>query len=144
MGTYHRKRKSEKKYHRYQKTLQPGGCQFCAFTKATDQVVDTTRYFWNVKNIFGYDVWDDARVVDHLMIVPKRHVHWLAELTDEEAKLYVKLLQKYEKAGFNMYARTHHSTVKSVPHQHTHLIKTDTKELHLLLYSKKPRFTWFK
>lgn len=144
MSTLHRKAKSEKKYQQYRKNNHKNICEFCEFKPSAPAVVNSTADFWVVKNIFRYDVWDSSKVEDHLMIVPKRHVHWLHEFKANEQKQYFKLIAEYEKAGFNIYARTHKSNRKSVPHQHTHLIKVASEELKVLIYCKRPHLTIFR
>jgi diadenosine tetraphosphate (Ap4A) HIT family hydrolase len=72
------------------------------------------------------------------MIVPLKHTNTLSDLTADESIEFVGLLASYESKGFNVYARAPHSTMKTVEHQHTHLIKPSTKKTKLLLYIRKP------
>ena len=89
-------------------------------------------------NAFGYQYWELMDVVDHLMIVPKRHVLALGQLTEKEKQQFMDLIVRYEAKGYNMYAREGGSAMKSVPHQHTHLIKTNNRVAKLAVYIKKP------
>lgn len=75
------------------------------------------------------------------MIVPKRHVKSLSDLTPEEQTDIMKVLAEYEGRNFDIYARSSSSVQRTVPlHQHTHLIKTDTTHAKAALYLKKPYF----
>jgi len=79
-------------------------------------------------------------VTDHLMIVPKKHVESLHDLTSKEKIDIIDLIATYEKKGYNVYAREKGNATKSVPHQHTHLIKTKNKRASFVLYLRKPYF----
>lgn len=116
-----------------------GTCEFCTFNLKLPQVLKENTCFWIVRNIFPYDTWDTGSVSKHLMIVPKRHVDSIAHFNIDERREYVKLLAKYEKQGFSIYARAADNAMKSIAHQHTHLIKLDNKLKRFILWSKKPR-----
>lgn len=113
-------------------------CQFCELTAASDEVVSMHKHFKIIKNIFPYDNWDARDVYDHLMITPVVHTESLSTLGDEAAIEFVKLVSSYEKQGYDVYARSPMSTLKSVPHQHTHLIKTGGKKHKGVLHLQKP------
>jgi ATP adenylyltransferase len=95
-----------------------------------------------VKNIYGYTVWELMDVQDHLMIMPKRHVESIFEFTKQEKTETIELIAEYEKKGYNTYARARDNIIKSVPHQHTHLIKTKNKHARFFIFSRKPYFIW--
>lgn len=118
-----RSRKEEKTYTRYLKTKPKGRCPFCQIGTGDDQLVEQTKYFKVIHNIFGYSLWDSQEVADHLMIVPKQHINSLSKLSADAAQDYLKLIGKYEKKSYSQYSRAPSSVVKSIPHQHTHLIK---------------------
>lgn len=141
-GPYVRKRKNEKEYKKYIATKKPG-CDFCAFTPESDQVVKAYKHFWVVKNLFGYDHWDGMSVVEHLLVVPKRHVDTISHFTDAESKEYLLLLGSYESTGYSLYARAAQNTAKSVAHQHTHLIRMDNKRTKAMLYMRKPHMVLY-
>ena len=117
-------------------------CIFCH--PKTANITENSQYFYVIENIFPYSIWDFYRLKKHLMLVPKRHVAGLSDLDEAEAKAGMKLLQKYEQAGFNIYARHPKSPVKTIVHQHTHLIKPTGKEQKFLLYLKKPHIHWHR
>lgn len=98
-----------------------------------------------IRNLFPYDIWEYHDVVDHLMIIPKRHVRSLSELEDVELTEIMKHLATYEAKDYNIYARSidsKHRTV--VAHQHTHLIKLDVKGPKLSIFLKRPYFLFKK
>ena len=139
-----RTRKNHNEYRQYAVNVPIGTCEFCEFTEDHQSVLDSNKYFWVVKNIFPYDVWDTAGVSRHLMVIPRRHVDSIAHFSETERKAYVDLLANYEKDGFSIYARAPTSKIKSVIHQHTHLIEVDNKVKRILFYVKKPRIMWSK
>lgn len=133
--------KGEMHYRAVKKTRKANtGCGFCGFDSEgkKGEVVSSHKYFWLVNNIFSYDIWDDQGVIDHLMLVPKRHVDSLGDMNDEELLEYSKILGAYDKLGYSIYARSSGNVIKSVLHQHTHLLKLDGKEISFMLYNKKP------
>lgn len=65
-------------------------------------------------------------------------------MTDEEMAEYIKILTKYEKLCYSIYARSPGNTSKSIVHQHTHLIKIDDKSKKWIFYLKKPHVLWIK
>jgi diadenosine tetraphosphate (Ap4A) HIT family hydrolase len=85
-----------------------------------------------------YDIFEGRPVEDHLMIVPKRHIEAMSDMTDHEALDMIRLIGDYEARGYNIYARGVGSVSRSVAHQHTHLIKLKEKQTKLLFYLKKP------
>lgn len=113
-------------------------CAFCAFQNSTEQVVSTHDNFWIVKNKYPYDLWDQCGVLDHLMVVPKRHTDTLAHLNTEEQLEYIMLVASYETQGYSVYSRAPGNAIKSVFHLHTHLIKLDNKPKKLVVFSKRP------
>ena len=103
-----------------------------------ERIVQKTKSFYVLENKYPYSHWDSQAVEDHLMIVPKKHTDTLSDLDASEAVEYVQLVGSYESKGYSVYSRTASSKIKSVAHQHTHLIKTSEKISRFVLYSKKP------
>src|SRR5687767_8201846 len=128
---HYRSRKEEKVYIKYLKRRRKSDakCQFCDISDEHKPYINETKHFLVIRNLFPYSIWDGRRVTDHLMIVPKQHTETLNSLGEDAAVEYVKLVSKYEHDGYNVYARAPDSIIKSVPHQHTHLIKTTGKAL---------------
>lgn len=139
-----RKKVNEKIYIAYRKNKASNSCDFCQFNISDEQVIHEYKYFWLIKNIFGYDLWDSLDVLDHLMIVPKKHVESIGALTKDAMNEYAAILSNYETKGYSFYARSMGNTSKSVPHQHTHLLKLGTKKKRFFIFLKKPYLLWFK
>lgn len=95
-----------------------------------------------VDNLFPYEIWDGHQVADHLMITPKRHVEGMAEFDAAERQEVIELLAKYEAQGYSIYARAPLNKQKTVPHQHTHLIKLHGRPKRFQVACKKPYVLW--
>lgn len=115
---------------------QEDDCPFC--TLAHETLLVSTANVRLVQNKYAYQYWDFMKVTDHLLLVPARHVESLGQLNAEERREVMNILAEYEEKGYNVYARSVVSTIKSVPHQHTHLIKTDNIRAKFLFYLRKP------
>lgn len=133
-----RSRKQSLKYDAYRARLDDSHCQFCTIKAGDTQLVAETAHFKVVHNLFPYSFWDSQRVVDHLMILPKQHTDTLKDLTPNEAAEFVQLMSDYENQGYNVYARAPSSSVKTVVHQHTHLIKTAGGLRRLVFMLRRP------
>jgi hypothetical protein len=138
-GPLVRKRKNQKRYKQYSAIKTPG-CDFCAFNGDTEHLQQEYKHFWVVNNMFGYDVWDGVDVLEHLLVVPKRHVDSIGHFTPAESKEYMAVISQYEQTGYSLYSRAPQNITKSVVHQHTHLIKLGTKKARALLYINKPHY----
>ncbi len=142
-----RSAKQQRNYdkHRDSKKSQPEVCDFCDINSSSEQFVSETKNFKVIRNIFPYSYWDHQRVSDHLMIVPKQHSNTLSSLSKDAALEFVMLISDYEKNGYNIYARASQSNIKSITHQHTHLIKPDGKKvIKTVIYRAKPYFRVIK
>lgn len=132
----YRKRSTTK---RYDKVLdKPSkGCPFC--TPDSDMFLAETPEAFILKAKYPYEAWDNQSVVDHLLVVPKRHVTALDELSTKEQTALIKIYSDYERRGYDLYARAVGSIQRSVDsHQHTHLIRGSGKKLKFFLYLAKP------
>jgi diadenosine tetraphosphate (Ap4A) HIT family hydrolase len=127
----------------YKKHLHPASCPFCHITKDKDRTLIETEHAYIVPNITFYDLWEARDVEDHLLVVPKRHVRSLSELSAAERAGIMDILAEYEAKNYNVYARAVDSTMRSVKHQHTHLIKTNPKEHRGTFFMRKP-YIFFK
>ncbi len=130
--------REEREYIRYRKTHHPKGCPFCNIKRSDGQHIKSYKYFTVIRNIFPYSLWDGQGVVDHLMVTPKKHTDRLSGQPDAAAIEYVRIVEKYELDGYNVYTRTFKSSSKSVAHYHTHLIKLDGRERWFVWKLKKP------
>lgn len=128
---------SEKRYQKYLRTLDSSVCQFCTLPSA--QIIKEFTHFQLVKNIFPYDLWDSCEVLEHLLIIPKQHHTSKSEFSQEERAEFMEIISDYEGQGYNLYSRGHYSTMKSVLHQHSHLIKIDgNTRVQMFFYNKEP------
>lgn len=93
-----------------------------------------------IPNRVSYDMFESMRVVDHLMVIPKKHHESMATFDDAEKIDAMKIIGEYEALGYNIYARAKDSISRSVKHQHTHLLKLDNKPSNLVIYARKPYF----
>lgn len=139
-----RKKEKQRNYRNYRKNKDLNRCDFCEFSEADKAVVKEYGNFWIVENSFSYDVWDNMGVTEHLMIVPKGHVESIYELNQPIVAEFGKIISDYDKLGYSFYARASENKTKSVPHQHTHLLKFDGKKKDLFVFIRKPYLLWFK
>ena len=133
-----RSRKEKVQYDKYQATVDKSQCSFCHLKENGEQVVTETASFQVVRNLFPYSIWDGQRVVDHLMVVPNLHTDSLSNLAPSVASEFLRVISDYERQGYNVYARAPGSHMKSIAHQHTHLIKTVDLPKKFLLLLRKP------
>ncbi len=134
-------RKTRQKYARHNSgDKKLSVCTFCNEVDKGTNILEEGKYFFILPNRVSYDVFEGRKVIGHLMIIPKRHVEGFKEFTDEEAVELIRMSAKYEADGYNVYARGMGNVSRSVLHQHTHLIKTDTKLTKALFYVRKPHF----
>lgn len=132
---------STKVYRRYlqgRKDDEGAACPFCSIDKGHEQYVEETARFKVIRNRLPYSIWDGQGVLDHLMITPKKHTDSLKGMEAATATEYLDLASDYEHRGYNLYARSPGSNVKSVIHQHTHLIRLDGKDKRFVLVLRKP------
>jgi diadenosine tetraphosphate (Ap4A) HIT family hydrolase len=132
----YRFRKGQRKYENFKR---PPGCAFCDLSQM--ELIEEYKHSRLVRNTFPYDVWDSHDVREHLMLVPKRHVAGLGELTSEEQLEIMQRLADFEAHDYSIYARALHSKRRSVPtHQHTHLIKAAERDIKFMISIEKPYF----
>ena len=145
-GPMTRKFANERNYIQYREKDQSytgGPCGFCSIiSKHNDEVLGETEHCLIIVNKFGYDIWDGCGLSEHNMLIPKRHVASLSELSHDERIDYMNTVAKYEAEGYSLYARSPGNTTKSVVHQHTHLMKIDNIRKNWLIYLRKPHILW--
>lgn len=130
-----RYRKNYKSY----KNHNDGQCPFCHPIKKN--IIEETAYSLVIKSTYPYSLWESRTVIEHNLIVPKRHQGSMADLTAAERKDIMTLMAQYEKNGYDVYARGTNSVQRTIPlHQHTHLFKTSRKQARLVWFSQKPYF----
>jgi diadenosine tetraphosphate (Ap4A) HIT family hydrolase len=133
-----RSRKESRTYGKYRKKLHPEACDFCDVQAGDPQFISETANFKVIRNIFPYSMWDGQRVADHLMVLPRQHTDTLQDLTPRQAQEFVQLISAYEGKGYNVYARAPTSRIKTVVHQHTHLIKPSGPVRKLVFMIRRP------
>lgn len=89
-------------------------------------------------NRVTYDYFEGVPVREHLMVIPKRHIITISDMSDAEKIEYVTLLGEYEKQDYAVYSRAVVSGIRSVEHVHTHLLKIPGKRVSWQLYIEKP------
>lgn len=98
-------------------------CAFCDHIDHHCDIIATYTAFYLVRNRFPYAQWDRQTVVSHLMIIPKRHVLSLSELTPDEIDEWAALCAEFEGKDHTIFSRAQSNSSRSVAHQHTHLMK---------------------
>lgn len=137
---YYHFRKTRKRYSSFER---PEKCQFCTPQNDAKRIVAETEHAFVIENRTHYDQWELRRVIDHLLIIPKRHVLGLNELQADERADIMDIIAEYEGVkGYEIYARSPKSASRSVAHQHTHLIKTDHQPGRGMFFLKKPYILW--
>ena len=139
-----RSRKEAKEYLKHQREYSLNECVFCNMQPSDDQHLKETKSFKLIRNIFGYSNWDQQSVADHIMVVPKKHTDTLSSLSSEEVIEFMGIISSYESRGYNIWARAPQSKIKSVVHQHTHLIKPGKRTYKFMFYLKKPYLRFIK
>lgn len=136
--------RSTKEQHDYRKLLaadrgsKDKTCDFCAMNEGHPQFVRQTKHFKVIRNRTPYSLWDEQQVLDHLMVVPIQHTAKVGDLGGEAAGEFVELLGEYDAAGYCMFARALNASVRSMVHQHTHLMKLNGKKRTVLFMLCKP------
>lgn len=112
-------------------------CPFCDTSQISEIVVEgkTMRV---IRNRVPYDLFEDLKVQDHLMLVPKEHRTGYQQFTDEEKMEYVDLAGRYEEDYYNLYTRARSTATRSVTHLHSHLLQTKGQRLRFVFYSSRP------
>jgi len=121
--------KSTKVMQGYEKFLKNPTNNYCRFCKPKKSDIEKIYKHWWVFNLIApYEMWDELKVTDHLMVVPKKHYTAVGEAKVEEFIELQSIFLEFEKQNYNIYWRAQDSCKKSVEHLHIHLIKTDNNE----------------
>ena len=113
----------QKKYVDWLKNNKDKPCGFCSMP--LNQIVRKYKDFIVVKNVFPYRSWFDFKISSHLMIVPKRHIKNVSQLSKTETEEYIKILGEFDKKGFSSYTKSEKDPARSIEHFHTHLLKIE-------------------
>jgi diadenosine tetraphosphate (Ap4A) HIT family hydrolase len=112
-------------------------CTFCNEDNLP-RVTGENKTMFIMPNRVSYDMFEGRRVIDHLMVIPKRHAETVAEFSDQEKIDQMTIIGEYEARGYNTYARGVATISRSVKHQHTHLIKLVDKKSKAVVFLSKP------
>jgi diadenosine tetraphosphate (Ap4A) HIT family hydrolase len=135
MHHYRKTRKAYATYNAGDKAAE--GCTLCKEV-GTPKILRENSTMFVIPNRVPYDLFEDLAVLDHLMIMPKRHVESLFDFSDEEKLDYMALVGEYEAQGYSIYSRGSGQVNRSVKHQHTHLLMLDDKKPKFIFYTAKP------
>lgn len=112
-------------------------CNFCA-EKIKKEVIRQNDTMYVVPNRVPYDIFEGRKVLDHLMVIPKKHHTTVQTFSYEEKADMMTIAGEYEAQGYDVYARGATSVGRSVAHQHTHLIRMVDKKPNVIIYTRKP------
>lgn len=112
-------------------------CTFCNELSGT-RIMGENETMFILPNRVSYDMFEGRKVVDHLMVIPKRHIETIAEFSDQEKIDQMTVIGEHEAKGYNVYMRGVGTVSRSVKHQHTHLIKLVDKKSNAVVYLRKP------
>lgn len=135
----------ERKYRQYRRNNNKDDCPFCSIDSSHPQYIDQTKNFKIINNHIPYSLWDGQGVIEHLMVIPRIHIDTLADIPLIAKREYLTLISSYETRGYDVYARAKNSGVRSVAHQHTHLLRLDGKNKRIMFVLKRPfylRLSW--
>lgn len=135
---HHRKTRLSYKKYNHEDTKKPI-CTLCADDNKS-RIINENDSMFVLPNRVSYDIFEGMRVLEHLMIVPKNHRESLAEFTERERIDFMTLASYYESQGYTILARGKGSHMRSVNHQHTHLLKLDNQKARVYFYLRKPYF----
>lgn len=128
-----------KTYREYKSRQRSEGCPFCN-TSTVSSAIFENDLIYVVPNLTQYDLWELHDVEDHLLIIPKRHVETLGELSSPERLAVMDQAADYETKGYSIYARGVGFAKRSVKHQHTHLIKVTNKRPKIAIFLRSPYY----
>lgn len=132
-----RSAETEEIYKDYLSKKDPSICQFCNLE--SERIIKKYDHLFVIENIFPYELWDSCKVEEHYMLLPKRHIASKSEYTPEEKDEFMDIVSEYEGRGFSLYSRGNNSVMKSVMHQHSHLIKLDnSSRISYLFFNQDP------
>ncbi len=141
----YRTTKKQQQYDKHRTHTKTEGCPFCDMPPDKRETVEESKHALVIKNIFPYELWEGFKAADHLLLIPKRHVGSLSELTAAERKDIMDLYCAYESQGYNVYSRAPGSEARTHAHVHTHFIKIGGQSAEHITFTKTPyslEITW--
>jgi diadenosine tetraphosphate (Ap4A) HIT family hydrolase len=137
MGLHHY-RKTIKQYKKHNANDEISTeCTFCKELHGSKVTMQNETMFI-IPNRVAYDMFEGLPVIEHLMLMPKRHTESLADFTQQETRDYMNIIGEHEKNGYSVYSRGSDNINRSVRHQHTHLMKLGYKKSRFILFAAKP------
>lgn len=106
-------------YEKYKQTTS-AACPFCEL--GDREIIAESESFVVLRALFPYKIWDECDVHEHLMVLPKRHLTKFSQLTAEESREVLQIFSDYEDRGYSIYARAPQDIMRSITHQHSHLL----------------------
>lgn len=100
-------------------------CLFCHTEESGNPIIEFSQNFIVMKNRFPYRYFENRPVIDHLLLVPRRHISSLSEFSNVEAEEFLAVAKLYDEAGYTLFNRSISHKGRSVWHQHAHFIKVE-------------------
>ena len=132
-----------KTFHKYKSRQGSKSCPFCGQDTISSAIFENDLIYI-APNLTQYDLWELHDVENHLLIIPKRHVETLSELSSAERLAIMDQAAKYEAMGYSVYARGFGFVKRSVKHQHTHLLKVTDKKPRFAIFIRSPYYLFKK
>lgn len=113
----------------------------CSFCEAIEdwQVIKNSETMRLIRNRSPYEIFDGIPTTGrHYLVLPKRHVTFMSELTDAEKLEMMNLLAEYEAQNFTIFSQSIASVNRTQEHLHTHLIELSAQRFRFLVYIAKP------
>ena len=101
-------------------------CTFCLLkdnNEIAGKIKTEFKHFYIIKNKFPYLTWENREVIDHLLLIPKKHFIGMDEMDIEMQSELIKIIAIYEKNKYSLYEKCLVKGIRTVPHWHMHLIK---------------------
>jgi diadenosine tetraphosphate (Ap4A) HIT family hydrolase len=131
----------EKTRHTYKKAnlkdKTRAECTFCV-SETRQKIIDENQTMFVIPNRVSYDLFEGLEIDEHMMIIPKRHIENMTDLTKDERRDFADMICKYEGKGYSFYGRGVGSIHRSVAHQHTHLLKMKPIKPRFYMYLRRP------
>lgn len=108
-------------YEKWQRENAGKPCTFCNLPNK--QIIKEYDNFIIAKNRFPYEDWFGHKVVNHVMLISKRHVEYFSEFTNKEIEEYMQIISEYDKNGNSSHTKNKFDPGRSITHFHTHLFK---------------------
>jgi len=134
-----RSRKTRNSYQNRLSRVSSSGSKCSLCHSVEGRIIESTDNFLIIENGFPYDYWDGQGVVEHLLLLPKKHVKYVKDFKEKEREEFFNHIIEWEEKGYDYYARGDVNAFKSIKdHLHVHFIKLDKKLIKRMFYTDKP------